>query len=88
VKAPVVISIVEPTFTDVARRLEYGGSVRVMFIVKSDGSVANGRVISPLGLGLDEQALASVYQYRFKPAMRGDQPETVELAVDVSFQIR
>ncbi len=38
-------------------------------------------------MGLDEKAAEAVRQYRFKPAMVNGKPVTVEMFVDVVFQI-
>ena len=38
-------------------------------------------------MGLDEKAVAAVKQYRFKPAMENGKPVTVEMNVEVTFQI-
>jgi protein TonB len=43
--------------------------------------------MEPTGLGLDEQALLAVSQYRFKPAMKDGKPVTVDLYGVVLFQI-
>ena len=45
------------------------------------------RVIRGIGLGLDEKAVEAVRQYKFKPAMKNGQPVTVEMNVEVNFQI-
>jgi protein TonB len=38
-------------------------------------------------MGLDDNAIKAVQQYRFKPAMEGGKPVPVELNVEVNFQI-
>lgn len=85
VTAPVVLSQSVPNFTNLARQMKYGGNVTLHFIVKEDGAVSNVSILSPLGLGLDEQAIGALYQYRFKPAMEGNMPVAVYLNVDVNF---
>ena len=40
-----------------------------------------------VGMGLDEKAVEAVKQYKFKPAMEGGKPVTVELNIEVNFQI-
>jgi protein TonB len=45
------------------------------------------RVLRGIGLGLDERAVESVRQYRFKPAMENGKPVVVEMQVEVNFQI-
>jgi protein TonB len=45
------------------------------------------RVIRGMGMGLDERAVEAVKQYKFKPAMENGRPVTVEMYIDVTFQI-
>ncbi|MBM3793600.1 MAG: TonB family protein [Acidobacteria bacterium] len=40
-----------------------------------------------LGLGLDEQAVAAVREWRFAPAMRGDKPVNVSATIEVNFRL-
>lgn len=87
VTAPVVIFQSAPNFTDLARQMKYGGNVTLHFIVKKDGAISNVSILSPLGLGLDEQAIGALYQYRFKPAMEGNMPVAVDLNEDINFEI-
>ena len=45
------------------------------------------RVLRGLGMGLDEKAVEAVKQYRFRPSMENGKPVTVEMNIDVMFQI-
>jgi len=55
--------------------------------VKKDGSISNVSIVSPLGLGLDEQAIGALYQYRYKPAMQGSTSVSVYQDVIINFTI-
>jgi protein TonB len=44
-------------------------------------------VVRGIGMGLDEKAVEAVRQYRFKPTIENGRPVTVEMYVDVVFQI-
>jgi TonB family protein len=88
VHAPVLMHQVEPAFTPAAKMVGLQGATRVRLIVKEDGSVIRPSIETPLGMGLDEQAVAAVLKYRLKPAMRDDGvPVPVELVIEVNFQI-
>lgn len=87
VTAPVVLHQDEPRFSDAARSLKFSGMVTVYLWVLPDGSISHLSITKPAGLGLDEQAVAAVAEYRFKPATRDSKPVTVDLYVDVNFQI-
>jgi TonB family protein len=57
----------EPKYSEEALLAGLEGRVLVMGTVAGDGSVQNLRVSRGLGLGLDEQALATVAQLRVQP---------------------
>ena len=55
--------------------------------VDEKGNTTHVHVIRGMGMGLDEKALAAVKLYRFRPAMENGKPVTVEMNVEVTFQI-
>lgn len=87
VSAPQLIYQVEPEFSEEARKARFQGNVVVGLIVDASGHPTHVHVLRPVGLGLDEKALAAVEQYRFKPATKGGRPVPVQLNVEVNFQI-
>jgi protein TonB len=87
VSEPQVISAPAPGFTEEARQAKVSGKVIVYLQVSSDGRPMHVRLVRGLGLGLDEKALEAVRQYKFKPAMKDGHPVTVEMNVEVNFQI-
>jgi periplasmic protein TonB len=70
-----------------ARRLKFGGIAVVSLVVDGQGLPESIRVVRKLGHGLDEQAIAAVRQYRFKPSMLHGQPVPVEVTIEVNFHI-
>ena len=72
-------------FSDAARQLGYGGRSLLRIRINDQGRVVGARVLHPLGLGLDEQALAAIVHYQFDPAKRNGQPVPVEVNFDVQF---
>jgi TonB family protein len=87
VSAPVLTHQVEPKFSEEARARKIGGTVLVNLWVDEQGNPTHVHVIRGVGMGLDASAVEAVKQYRFKPAMEGGKPVTVELNVQVNFQI-
>lgn len=87
VSAPQVIHSVEPQFTAQARSANYQGVVAVQLIVDSQGFPQNVRVVRHLGMGLDEEAIDAVKQYRFRPAIYQGHPVSVQMVVDVEFRL-
>jgi TonB family C-terminal domain len=87
VSAPSVLYKVEPAYTEEARVAKYTGTVVVTVEIQPDGTAQNIRVIKGLGLGLDEQAVEAIGQWRFKPGMKGDVPVTVAANIEVNFRL-
>ena len=72
-----------PTYTEEARAAAIEGKVRIELTVDAAGAVTAAKVLSPLGHGLDESALATVKEARFTPATRCGEavPSTFTLSV-------
>ncbi len=87
VSAPVLVYGFEPEFSDEARKAKFSGNVMVNLWVDEKGSPSHVHVIRPVGMGLDERAVAAVKLYRFKPAMENGKPVTVEMNIEVTFTI-
>jgi TonB family protein len=88
VKPPVLISHVEPHFSDTARAEHKSGNVKLFLWVTAEGLPSHLRVVQSVGYGLDEEAVNAVRQYRFKPATRNGEPVTVDVYIDVNFQFK
>ena len=84
---PKPIHIVEAEFSEQARRAGKSGIVVVSLVVSEDGMPTQVHVVRGVGMGLDEQALAAVNQYRFKPAMKDGKPVAAQISVAVSFKL-
>jgi TonB family protein len=87
VSAPQPIRTVQPEFTEEARRAGFQGSVSIKLIVDSQGNPQDIRVMSHLGMGLEDKAVEAVRQYKFKPAMFQGHPVAVEILLDVAFRL-
>jgi TonB family protein len=87
VTMPTLLRVVEPKFNEEARRLKLTGNTLVHLWVTPQGTTTNISIVRPLGLGLDEQAVAAVQNYSFSPAKLNGNPVLVELNIEVNFQI-
>jgi TonB family protein len=87
IKKPIVIYQVEPEYSQRARAAKFSGDVEVYLWVDKNGYPSHVRVVRGVGLGLDERAVEAVRQYKFKPATLDGKPVTVDLYVDVNFQM-
>jgi len=76
-----------PEFSEQARQAKYQGVVTLRATVLANGRVANVRVQSAAGMGLDEKAMEAVRRWRFKPATKDGKPVAVEVAVQASFTL-
>jgi len=56
-------------------------------VVGKDGRPYNIRVGQSLGMGLDEQAIEAVRNWRFRPATFNGQPVATQIAVQVDFHL-
>jgi periplasmic protein TonB len=88
VSAPSVIYRVEPTYSEEARKAKYQGVVVLSAIVRKDGSIEILKVVRGLGLGLDENAVQALKQWKFRPGMRNGIPVDVALNIEVNFSLR
>lgn len=78
----------EPRYTDTARKAKYQGTVTLLVVITPDGRATNIRVVKGLGMGLDENAVAAVRDWKFKPALAaGGRAVAVELPIEVNFRL-
>jgi TonB family protein len=83
---PEAVTKVSPIYpTDMKPGVE--GTVMVQALVLEDGSVGDVRVVHSIPM-LDEAAVASVRQWRFKPALSKGVPVAVWVAIPVKFSLR
>lgn len=76
-----------PEYSEEARRAKYQGDVTLVLVVDEKGVPTNIRIVSPLGMGLDEKALECVRRWKFQPAEDEGQPIPMEIAVEVEFHL-
>jgi protein TonB len=75
-------------FSDAAVKAKYQGVVLVAALITPDGRATDVRVVKGLGLGLDENAVAAVRTWRFRPATGPDgRPAAVLQTIEVEFRL-
>ena len=87
VSAPILVSKVEPEYSEEARKAKYSGTVLLSIVVDASGMPRDIHVIRPLGLGLDEKAVEAVSKWRFRPGMKGGHAVATQAQVEVSFRL-
>ena len=85
--APKPIKSPDPDYTDIARVAKFQGVSVLSAVVLPTGDVAEIKVETPLGMGLDDNAVAAVQTWKFKPAMRDGSPVAVKINIEVSFNL-
>ena len=84
---PRMISKLEAQYSEEARKLKVSGSVSISLEVDEKGIPTNLKVVGPLGLGLDERALATVSTWRFEPGTLSGKPVVTPAVVEVNFRL-
>ena len=88
VTPPSLVSKVEPEYSAAAREERIQGMVVLEVIIDRQGMPRDLALLSPLGFGLDEKALTSVAQWRFKPATKDGKPVRCWAMVEVNFRLQ
>jgi TonB family protein len=87
VKAPSVVYKVEPEYSEEARAAKYSGTAVLKVVIDVDGRAKDFELVSSLGLGLDEQAVLAIEQWKFKPGEKDGAPIPVQATIEVNFRL-
>ena len=77
----------DPDYSEDARKARFQGVVTLQAVVRKDGSVDVVGVVHSPGYGLDQEAVKSVRQWRFRPGTRNGRPVDIQLSIEVNFRI-
>jgi len=75
---PILLSKVDPDYSDEARRAKFNGNVQVSITIDEHGYVESVTVLNSPGLGLDNNIVTALQKWRFKPAIKGGVPVTTK----------
>jgi TonB family protein len=87
VKYPQSVYTPDPEFSEKARRAKYQGTAILNAVVDKEGNVSRIRLVRPLGMGLDENAMEALKTWRFRPGTYNGQPVAVEMNIEVAFNL-
>lgn len=87
VSAPRPISTPDPDYTEAAKKMNIQGTTILWLVVDSSGAPRDIHIVSPIGFGLDDQAVRAVQGWKFKPATRNGVPVPVQINVEVNFRL-
>lgn len=85
---PVRIAGLDPTYTEVARKVRKEGTVILDAVIAKSGEVTDLEVLKGLGFGLTESAVRAVGSWRFEPARLAGRPVAVRYTLTVRFSLR
>jgi len=90
VSAPIPLRRPPPAYTADAMRARLQGVVVLNCVVRPDGRCSDIRVTQSLDsvFGLDDQAIASAREWRFRPGERLGSPVPVLVRLEIAFNIR
>jgi len=77
----------EPPYTECARRIKFNGIIVLWVVIAPSGDVIDIKGVSdPVCQGLDENAIATVKTWKFKPPRRNGDPVAVHTDVEISYR--
>ncbi|MGB7437735.1 MAG: energy transducer TonB [Candidatus Acidiferrum sp.] len=76
-----------PEYTAEGRSMKVEGDVVIDLVFKSNGTIQINHVVSGLGHGLDESAVRSAQEIKFKPAKREGEPVDFPARVRIEFRL-
>lgn len=85
---PVLVKEVKPTYTPEAMAKKIQGSVLLKAVVLANGHVGEVAVVESLDSELDQQAIAAMKQWEFKPGTREGKPVAVRISCELTFTLK
>lgn len=86
ITAPKAVSQREPRFTEDALRAKCEGTVFLSLVVDESGHPRDIEIVSPIGMGLDRNAVSTVSKWKFEPGTKNGSPVPVTIQVQVEFR--
>jgi periplasmic protein TonB len=87
VTQPVLLSRIDPEYSEEARKAKFQGMVELSIVVNAAGQVTNVQVLRSVGLGLDERAIEAVRQWKFRAGTVDGKPVSTRAVVEVNFRL-
>lgn len=88
VTKPEKVSAPDPQYTEIARKARIQGVVIVQAIIDKEGNVINVKVLKGLPMGLTEEAVSAIKNWKFKPATLNGKPVDVYFNLTVNFRLQ
>jgi TonB family protein len=84
---PRLIHKESPSYTREAMKAGLQGDIELVATIGIDGIAHDFLLLSPLGYGLNEEALDCVSRWRFAPALKNGTPIAFRATIEISFRI-
>ena len=88
IATPIPIKEVKPQYTPRAMKERVQGTVWMKVVVRPDGKTSDIVVEKALHPELDQQAVAALEQWEFKPGAREGKPVPVRVTVEMTFTLK
>ena len=90
VTPPRLVKETKPRYTPDAMRAKIQGTVRLEAVVRADGTITDVKVTQSLDkdFGLDDQAIAAIKKWEFKPGTKDGKPVAVRIEAEMSFRLK
>src|SRR5947207_2945435 len=86
-KPPALVRKVEPVYSDEARLARFEGRALLEAVIDVTGAPTAIKVLSPVGMGLDQKAIECVQMWQFKPGLKNGSPVPVTVSIEVNFRM-
>ena len=87
VKAPRLLTVLDPASNDYAQKNNIAGMVFLQMVVDANGRPGSVRIVRPIGFGLDERAVDAVQHAQFQPGTLNGKPVPELVNLQVTFRI-
>ena len=80
----VLLHKTEPLYSQEARKAKFNGDIRASIVIDENGNVSEVHILDSPGLGLEENIITAVRQWKFKPAMKDGVVVSARATVNVA----
>jgi len=88
VRSPELIREVKPVYPRNAMSAGVQGMVMMGAVILTDGTVGDVKITKSLSPELDQEAIRTVRQWRFRPATKEGKPVATEVEIEMAFTLR
>jgi len=87
ITSPNCVYCPNPDYTDPARKVKFNGTLLLDVTVSPEGRATEATVVRGLPFGLNESAIRTIRDWKFRPATREGQPVDCRVMIEVTFRL-